>query len=348
MFERKGSVLIIAYVFLFSLLILGGIFFSRAVTDKKLFEMQQERTQAFYLAEAGVDEALVALNNNFSYTGSGVAELRQGGSKIGEYETAVSTITATRKRILSYGYFPDKANVRAQRCIEAIVKKESPPDFFDYAIYSAGLVDPNGNSYAVNGDVVYADSIDNPGNISGTVSQDATVAPLAAFDFTVLRSISVAQGNLYDSDRLDDVQNNSDSFPSSFWYLAPTDPSDPTTGTPNVVYVEGDMVLNGNIGTVGGFFLVVGNVLTDPDDIADSTLNGNGTVDGCIYTTGKFRINGGGGNLNINGGVWAGTEAELNGNAMINYNLPFMDSIEYLIQSMGAGSVVQLLTWREQ
>ncbi len=348
MLKRRGSILIIAYVFLFALLILGGVFFSRSVADKKLFDIQQERIQAFYLAEAAVDTALLSLKGNFSYTGTaGVVELRQGSYKVGEYETVVSSLDATKRKVLAYGYVPDKASVRAQRCIEAIAKKETPPDFFDYAIYSAGIIDPNGNSYAVNGDVVYANSIDNSGNITGTVSQDAAAAPLAAFDFEIMRAIAVAQGNLYNAARLDDVQHHSDTFPASFWYTAPTDPSDPATGVPNVVYVEGDMVLNGNIGSVGGFFLVVGNVLTDPEDTADSTLNGNGTVDGCIYTTGKFDINGGGGNLNVNGGVWAGTEAELNGNVMVNYNLSFMDSIEFLVQSHGAGSVVQLLTWRE-
>lgn len=348
MLKQKGSVLIIAYVFLFVLLILGGVFFSRSVTDKKLFDIQRERIEAFYLAEAAVDKALVELKNNFSYAGTAsVTDFMQGASKTGEYEIFVSSLNATRRKVIAYGYVPDKVNARAHRCIEAIVKKETPADFFDYAIYSAGTIDPNGNSYSVNGDVVYADSIDNSSYITGTLTQDATVAPLAAFDFVTLRAIAVAQGNLYDATRLDAVKKNWDTFPVGFWHSAPTNPSDPTTGTPNVVYVEGDLVLNGNIGSVGGFFLVVGNVLTDPDETADSTLNGNGTVDGCIYTTGKFDINGGGGNLNVNGGVWAGTEAEINGNVMVNYNLNFMDSIEFLVQSLGAGSVVQLLTWRE-
>ncbi|MFH1691623.1 MAG: hypothetical protein ABIC68_03495 [Candidatus Omnitrophota bacterium] len=348
MLKQKGSVLIIAYVFLFALLLLGGVFFSRSVADKKLFDIQRERTEAFYLAEAAVDRALVELKNNFAYTGTtSVVDFMKGTTKAGEYEISVSPLTATRRQVITYGYIPVKTSARAQRCIEAIVKKETPPNFFDYAIYSAGIVDPHGNTYAVNGDVVYADSIDNSSHISGTVTHDATVAPLAAFDFAILRAIAVAQGNLYDATRLDAVKKNWDTFPANFWYSTPTDASDPTTGIPNVVYVEGDLVLNGNIGSVGGFFLVVGNVLTDPDDTADSTLNGNGTVDGCIYTTGKFDINGGGGNLNVNGGVWSGTEAELNGNVMINYNIDFMDSIEFLVQNQGAGSVVQLLTWRE-
>ena len=344
MFNRKGSILITAYIILFVLLILGSVFFSRTISEKRLFDLSRERQEVFYLAEAGVDMALIGLTNNYStYTGTS-APVSLGR---GEFEAVVDTGSATRKKITASGYIPSKAQKRVERRIEAITKKETPPNFYDYAIYSAGDVDLNGNSYLVNGKVIYANTIENPDHITGTITHDPTISPLAHFDFAVLRSIAVAQGNLYNTARLQKIQQNKDSYPSSLWYSPPTDPSDPTTGTPNVVYVEGDMVLNGNVGTIGGFFLVVGNVLTDPNDTSDTTINGNGQISGCVYTTGKFRINGGAGGLNVDGGVWSGTEAELNGNANVTYNKNFMDSIKHLVNSNSAGSVVQLLSWRE-
>ncbi|MBI5873878.1 MAG: hypothetical protein HZB36_07030 [Candidatus Omnitrophica bacterium] len=341
--RRRGSILIAAYIVLLSLLIFGGIFFARSISDRKLFDINRERQEAFYLAESAVDRGIEELRANSSYAGtsSPVAFGR------GEYEIVVTTLSSSRKMIMAYGYVPNKTQKRAQRTIEVITKAETPPDFFDYAIYSANDVDFNGNSYDVTGDVIYADTIDNEGRVVGTVTPDPTISPLAQFDFAAMREIAVAQGNLYDSSRLDDVQTGSDSFPGDFWYSDPTDPSDPTTGIPNVVYVEGDMVLNGNIGIIGGFFLVVGDVLTDPDATYDTTINGIGEIAGCIYTTGDFRINGGGGGLNVDGGVWAGNEARLNGNANIAYNQDYMYSIKAMVESQSLGSVVQLFSWRE-
>jgi hypothetical protein len=70
-------------------------------------------------------------------------------------------------------------------------------------------------------------------------------------------------------------------------------------------------------------------------------------VNGCIYTTGDFTINGGGNGLNINGGVWAGTGMDLRGHATVNYNSDYMTAVEYLIDVNNAGGVVQLYSWRQ-
>lgn len=340
--REKGSILVTSYLVLAVLLLMGALFFSRVLNDRKLFDISRERLEAFYLAEAGVDRTLQELNGNFNYAGTGVVALGRG-----EYETTVTVLSSSRRSVDSSGYVPSKANARAHRRIEAIIKKQTPPNFYDYAIYASNDIDCNGSSYTVNGDVIYANSADNTGNVTGTVTRDPAVSPLAQFDFAILRAVAISQGNLYDSARLSDVQHKTDSYPSGFWFSPPTDPADPATGVPNVVYIEGDMVLNGNIGTIGGFFLVVGNVLTDPSDMSDTTLNGNGQISGCIYTTGKFRVNGGGGNLNVNGGVWSGTDSVLNGNATVTYNQFYMDSIESTVNSLAASGVAQLVSWRE-
>lgn len=340
---NKGSVLVASYIILTVLLLFGTIFFTRIVNDRKLLDISRERQEAFYLAEAGVDRAVDELNTDFSFAGTASPQALGRG----EYEVTVTILSASRRSVDARGYVPSKADTRASRRIEAIVRRQTPPNFYDYAIYSSHDIDFNGSSYSVTGDIIYADSVDNSANVAGTLTQDASVSPLAQFDFAVLRAMAVSQGNLYDTARLSDVQKSKDSYPSSFWFSAPTNPSDPTTGTPNVVYVEGDMVLNGNIGTIGGFFLVVGNVLTDPEDTSDTSINGNGQVAGCIYTTGKFRVNGGGGNLNVNGGVWSGTDSVLNGNATVTYNSSYMDSIESMVNGLGASGVAQLVSWRE-
>lgn len=342
--NERGSILIVVYMILAVLLVMSSLFVSRTVTERKLFDISRERAEAFYLAEAAVDRGISELNANYAYAGTASAVPLGRG----EYVVAVTTVSATQKRIDATGYIPSQASPRTTRHIEAITRKYTPPNFFDKAIYSANDITLNGNSYIVNGDVIYADDLSDATHITGTTTQDPSIAPLAQFDFAILREIAVLQGNLYDAARLAQVQSHADTYPADFWYQEPTGtPPNPATGIPNVVYVEGDMVMNGNIGVIGGFFLVVGNVLTDPSGTTDTTINGNGTVDGCIYTTGSFRINGGAGNLNVNGGVWAGDEARMNGNATVSFNSDFMTSIKQLIEDNSAGGVVQLLSWRE-
>lgn len=90
---------------------------------------------------------------------------------------------------------------------------------------------------------------------------------------------------------------------------------------------------------------MVGDVITDPDDVEDATISGNGTIDGAIYTRGEFRINGGGGaDLNVNGGIWAGDQVRLNGNAKVAYNAEYMEAIKTLV---GEGTP-QICSWEDK
>jgi hypothetical protein len=340
----KGIALILSLLVVVTLVVLGTTIFSRSASESSHARRYLDSTRAFWLAEAGLNRALEELREDFNLSGT---NLWSGYLGEGRYSVDVEDViidTQTAKRVTAHGFIPAD-NVRVERVIQAIMCKYIPPYFYDNAIYSAADVDLNGNAFSITGDVRYADSLDtnHPENINGTITYDPSISPLARLDFEQLLLISETQGNVYDEARLQDVNTGKDSFPTSFWYSEPTDPSDPTTGTPNIVYVQGDLQLNGNIGTIGGFFLVVGDVITNPDDTSDATINGNGEIEGVIYTRGEFDINGGGGNLNINGGVWAGEEAELNGNAHVAYNQDYMSAIE----ALNINPDVQVVSWEE-
>lgn len=354
--NHRGSVLIIAYSVLFILLMLGGIFFSRTLTDMKLFNINRERLEAFYLSEAGANRAMAELRANYNgYMGTGATACGRG-----EYETSVATLSGTSKQILAYGYIPSKAQARTRRSIEMITKKYSPPNFYDYALYAADDVNINGSSYSVTGKVIYADTTSGTianicnGGVCGTaptVTKDPAVSPLAHFDFAILRGIAASQFNPNTANNnniytLQDL-NNKATFPTSFWYTPPTVPGDPTTGVPNVVYVEGNIEFkNANTSgkKAGGFYIVVG---TDPTVTFDTSLNGNILIDGCIYTTGTFTNSGGGNQADVNGGVWAGTDVNLSGSIDITYNLDFMMAIKNVVEINGASGALQVLSWRE-
>lgn len=338
--KNKGAVILLfSYLVIAVLLIIAAVFMMRSISEKNITTRYKESTEALNLAEAGIDRAINQLRQDYNWTGTGPQDLGRG-----QFSISVTDIDEKRQ-ILSSGFIPSQNNFRARRQIEVVVKQSIPLNFYDNAIYTADELDLNGNAYQVNGDVIYGDDEEatNTDNITGTVTQDTSIYPLARLNFQQLYNLSEGQGNVYDAERLDDVKKGNDSFPGSFWYSPPTDPADPTTGIPNVVYVEGDLTLKGNIGPMGGFFVVVGDVLTNPTGTYDATINGNGQIDGGIYTLGEFEVNGGGGGLNVLGGIWAGSEAELNGNATVTYNKDYMDAI----RALNINPDVQIISWRE-
>jgi len=356
--RKKSFAVMLSILVIVVLIVLGIIIYNRSIFELNSVRRSRLSTKALWIAEAGINRALKELRSNFNQSGDGIFGDSFGG---GNYSVDIEVIDSNTKKVTSTGSIASGSS-SIKRIIEVEIKKYIPGNFYDSPVYCAGNVDINGSSYSItsedsleeNSAIMYAGSysVEHPENITGTVTYDSSIAPLARFDFQQLYDTSSSQGNIYDADRLKEVQKGNDSFPSSFWYTRADDgidnDSDGQTDeadewVPNVVYVESDLQLNGNIGTIGGFFVVVGDVITDPDETDDAVINGNGTIDGVIYTLGEFRINGGGGNLNVNGGVWAGEEVRINGNASITYESNYMDAIEALDIDPG----VYISSWQE-
>lgn len=333
--NKRGSVLVVSFMVILVLAALGGIMLSRSISERTLTQRYTESTQAFWLAEAGVSRALKELGSNFNAIGNSVwSQTLEPGS----YSVDIEQVDSTKRKVTSHGFVP-AASPRVERVLEATITKKIPPDFYENAIYSGGDVDFNGNSYTVTGMVRYADEIEySSNNVNGTITEDPDISPLALLDFQQLYDLSLAQQNVYivDHNKLVNQATGSDDFPDTFWY-------DASSATPNIVYINGDLTLNGNIGTIGGFFVVVGDVLTNPDDIQNASINGNGEVQGAIYTRGEFKVNGGANRLNVDGGVWAGGEAVLNGNADVTYNQAYMDAI----RDLNINAQAQVTAWKD-
>lgn len=337
--NKRGIALILSFALIIVLTILGSAIISRSISETRIGQRYLESTQAFWLAEAAVNQALNALRTDYNLTSIPDTALVPGG-----YSATIVSNPDGSRTVTAHGFIPATGQFRVERILEVVMNKLIPPNFYDNAIYSAGEIEFKGAAYTVtnpesppdNKAVVYAGDfeVQHPENITGTTTFDASINPLARLDFQQLLTISQSQGNVYDTTRLNNVKNGSDHFPASFWY-APD--------VPNVVYVLSDLELKGNIGTIGGFFVVVGDVLTNPNAVYDAEINGNGQIDGVIYTRGEFEVNGGGGGLNVNGGLWAGEETELNGNAHISYNQDYMSAIKALNINPG----VQIISWKD-
>ncbi len=335
--DKKGIALVMIFAAVLVLTILAGLLFSGSITEVFLTQRYTESSQAFWIAEAGLSCALKELRSDYFISQPALCSVCSANLGKGRYTVIKLEQDGLLRKVTASGSVP-VGLIRQERIIESGIEDV----FFGNVIYSAGLVDLNGTSYSALGNVRYAESIDNTGNVSGKIIKDPAISPLDNLNFAQLRSISLSQGNLYDRVRLLKVQQKKDSFPSSFWYTRGDDgldnDDDGTTDesdewVPNVNYIECDLNLNGNIGTIGGFFVVMGDV----------AINGNGKIDGAVYAQGTLEINGGGGELNIDGGVWVGEEAELNGNAHVVYNLGYMLAIKNLLGNIK----VKIVFWRE-
>lgn len=339
--QKKGFALIFSFFIISILLVLAIAIVSRSISEGKITQRYLDSAKAFWLAEAGVNRALKELRTNDATVGNGLWATNLGGGSF-SVDVVDTTINGqVYKQVTTHGFYP-ATSPTIERMLEVLIRKKTDPNFYNNAIYCGDDVDFNGNAYSVIGMVRYADTItpNPPTRVTGEVIPDTSISPLPRLDFTQLLTTSQAQGNVYvynAQNKLVNQQTGQEGFPSSFWY-------DQATNTPNVIYVIGNLELRGNIGTVGGFFVVVGDVITSPSITQDATIDGNGMVEGAIYTRGEFRINGGGGGLNINGGVWAGELARLNGNAQINYNQTYMDAIK----ALNTDTSVQITSWKEK
>ena len=334
----RGSALIFSYLAIAMLVAYGSTLMIRSAIENRAATMKRDLSQAFQWAEAGLDDAMHRLSDPTSGYWSNCTALNAS------VYTVQCTSSDPYRTLRSTGLssLASLSTTPLSRQVEAMLRRFIPPDLYDNALYAAGQIVLNGNAYSVAGDVLSGSEvpITNTDNVVGDIVQDPAASPLPALDFAQLYALAQSQGNVYDAARLAQIQQNQDAFPASFCYDGGTAPD----CVPNVNYVTTDLLLNGNIGTIGGLFVVVGNVLTDPEaDDQDAILNGNGQVEGVIYTTGQFRINGGGGNLNISGAILAGSTARLNGNCAVDYNAAYLQAIEDLHISPS----VQTVFWRE-
>lgn len=331
--RERGFLLISMYMIVMVLFMLSLAMTAHAVAEVRAAQRSQASMQALYLAEGGVDLAITQLRQDYNWTGG------EGSGANGDFSVNVQVV-GTRRRITAQGNNTMLGDT-ITRPIEAIVQQSIPPSFYDNIIWAAQNLNLKGNAYQITGDIRHADtSPSNTNNVNGTVTYDPAANPLPRLSFQQIYDIAEAQGNIYDEARL---ASGPSVFPTSFWYRQPgtEGPTDP--GYPNVNYVTTDLVLNGNIGTIGGFFVVVGNVLTNPSAVEDTTINGNGEIEGAVYTTGNFRVNGGGNGLNIHGGVWSGAEARVNGNATLDYNSAYMNAIK----TLNINADVQVISWQD-
>jgi hypothetical protein len=332
--NNRGVALILSFILIAVLTVLGVASLSRSISESRIARRYSESTQAFWLAEAGINQAWNNLRagfasaDNIDYTVLGPGGLGPGG-----YSVVIGSVVGMTRTVTATGFIPSNASPRVQRVIRAVMNQYQniPPDFYNNAIYSAGDVSI-GIDCTVNGDVFSGGTITGPVNGVMTPS-DPTLHNngLPALSFAELRQKSIDQGWY-------NPVTNTTTYPTSFWNVVPS-PANPV-GIPNVVFVNGDFNIVGGNQVAKGFIVVGG------DTVYNAEIGGNATIDGCIYTRGNIWLHGGGGpsRINVNGGVWAGGTITMVGNEQIDFNQAYMNAIR---DGLHPNTDVRIISWQD-
>lgn len=147
--NRRGIVLITAFLAIALLLVLSGVFFMSSITEQRASQRQLAVTAAFYLAEGGIDDAMAKLRADNNYPGSAPAVIQLGAG--GQLETRVTQPDIVNqpdlRRIESWGYTPskDQSSYGYQvKKLEAYVTV-TPNPLFMMAILTQDEIEMNGS-----------------------------------------------------------------------------------------------------------------------------------------------------------------------------------------------------------
>jgi hypothetical protein len=135
--DRRGSILVICFLVMAIMVAIGSAAMVRGFTEQRVVQRHVQVASAFQMAEAGLDQALLALKANSNWSGASYTPM---ASNVGGYEVAVSTLGPTLRRLTVTGHVPSNnpnASGYQRQQIEATVSIQGPP-IFDYALFAAG------------------------------------------------------------------------------------------------------------------------------------------------------------------------------------------------------------------
>jgi len=148
-FQKKGVILIVSTILLGVLLILGAYFLNFTLTESKITKSQDAATQTYYLAEAGVNEAIWKLKNDPAWkdgfeTPPGCSNWSASFSRNntllpkGSYQVQIQNSDCARGEIISTAFLDLPNGKKAQRIVKTKVFKAVGALTGDSAIFSGG------------------------------------------------------------------------------------------------------------------------------------------------------------------------------------------------------------------
>ncbi len=262
------------------------------------------RTQAYSLAEGGIDKALHELSYDPSY--SGETNLTITGN-VGVADITVTSVDSSTRIITSQSYIPNKTNTQFARKFRVVANRDPSVsgNAFTFAIqageggfwsaigknphingsiYSNQNVEILGPGSAVDGNVDAVGTVKVPKkSVAGSITQGVSVAPMPTVDFEYWKEQAQNIGTTHDGDY--SIAGNGD------YYFG---------GAGNISIITGRLLISGNAniylkgpvwikGTNGSSIEISSN----PKIYISADLEGNKTIilcDGKITFSGNARI----------------------------------------------------------
>lgn len=247
--NKKGFILISAYMVVSVLIILATAFSARSIGEKRVADKERDTIQALWLAEAGLDRAIAELPNTplSGNLGTGLT-----------YSTQTTALTSSRYLINSTGGVPgtnESDPNNAIRKVSAIVERPLNP--------------------ASSGDITSAITASGDVEVRGSAEVNGTVDEEAVFDFEDVFGISkeaMRNGATY---YYTDPANNITPVDHATWVDidTATEMKITTSGWSG----SGILVVDGNLNITGGHFSGIIWV------IGTLSVSGNPVIDGAIF-----------------------------------------------------------------
>lgn len=311
--NKNGAALIIAFMVVVLLTILSSGLILRSVSERAVAQRYVDSTRAFWLAEAGINQALLQLKSDFNNL-NGIAATALGE---GEYAVDAIVVEGSNRRVTAHGFIPNQAAKRSERSISVLVQNlpggnPSNPSLITYAIETSGTLKitgsielhPSGSSHS--GSALTFEEV-----FGMTPEQVKSIALIAEADGT---------GHVY------------------------TDPAANQQPVNGITWVE---LTGGNKYSISSNWSGSGLLIVNSNgnDVA-LDISGEWQFTGMIWVNGRVKVTG---TPIIEGAVFArssiNAESTFAGNASLTFDSSDVaDAFGFLSQS-GAG--IRVLSWRE-
>jgi hypothetical protein len=259
--DQKGMSLLTVLIFVFVLVTIVVSLLVMASNDIKLSSLHEDSTKAFYIAEAGLSEALQRINVNWDYVGQLknvplTANYGEGSYSVtAEEPEGTEWDTKTGIVLTSEGIISQGGKIRGRRSVEITVGRIAGEYFqiFDYALAGKYEVKLENITTKVEGDVYCDGIIRNEG-----IDLDGSAYTTGSY----IGDPDLVTGEIKEGDQVEKIE-----FPSVDFLV------DYYSTSGNLVYKEGNKIENQVINLNGDIYYYEGNLT-----IANSTIHGPGVI----------------------------------------------------------------------
>ncbi|MCF8126438.1 MAG: pilus assembly PilX N-terminal domain-containing protein [Desulfotignum sp.] len=281
-FTQNGSALVICLLSLAVMSALGTGALLVSTTNQTIAGNYRKQSQAFYVAEAGLQMAMAAIKNDITWRGDTTSSTSEGNMIIGSI-TASYTVT-------TYDASDDGNGIYEPLLPGGYLKLVSEGVFVDstQTVESIVSFSPDGSSTANSPDKAVITSGDNTGSGSHVVNgydDDGNVDPTMVDTYTTLPTVNQNALKTFADFSFSSLGNGEVdgdlSGQSDFWKDAPDNTQ------PYIVHVSGNLNISGNRHVYGIIFVEGSSVV----------LSGSVRIHGVVYApnaTVTTTINGGG------------------------------------------------------